>query len=711
MPYLARRTTLPELALTGGIDDPRARSQPSFNSRMVCRDLVEFITSTTKTSPLGQVKANGANGTNGANGQHNGKPQATAEIDEILSHSKGSQHGPGKNGLKLSYSDQSPVSDLVPGLITAGGLSRSPAFDALPVVSHWSDRTNESSAEDPTAAVCLTSTWSTVHVAGTGSTMHSSLGAPSWSLKSHGIEPVKAGSPKFSQTYDPKTDTLSTTVNLPRRQDTERTGGVISAATSISWMRNTRVADAVDCAVGLLSDASALLEARDKLLSNPDTTASRTPFAEVRRVNMPSWCTPHTRKPLPPKLSGVALSQDDATTAVLASEGCQGGLVNASIFSMAVGYNRGVYGGSISGLWAIMDSAFVVDYTVGTQDAALSNSLATCFSDVAAIADHLVPHSAGPHITDIRTVKGCNYACLRQKTLIEDKSAKSLSNQEIASTPIIVVWDDLARLARYKLADAVFCHVYYDAGGGEHMAAVAGLGCVVHDWIDLGADISCGEVSNIVPTLTRGSLDQDSLAEVYSRLTGVMVWYQENDPYNPAALALLFTHWWQLANCRHRPVSLLGRTDIPLESIAIAATVPDERPTLEFFRAQGEKPVRGQNALYSAENRLQALLKKTNPSPLPETLTVIEKLVQPVLAYIKGESDTLPAENEYLGAVLAAEIAYPHDQKILELWDLAIVMWECGALWGAGVAALCYTHKGMTNCDRARDDLDEETWN
>jgi hypothetical protein len=50
------------------------------------------------------------------------------------------------------------------------------------------------------------------------------------------------------------------------------------------------------------------------------------------------------------------------------------------------------------------------------------------------------------------------------------------------------------------------------------MAAIAGLGCVAQDWIDLGADVTCGEVSHIITSLTRESLDEGSQAEVYSRL-------------------------------------------------------------------------------------------------------------------------------------------------------------------------------------------------
>lgn len=358
--------------------------------------------------------------------------------------------------------------------------------------------------------------------------------------------------------------------------------------------------------------------------------------------------------------------------------------------------SRGVYGGSISGLWSIMDSAFVLDYSIGVHNSAVSDRLSFAFAEVTASAE--ASASAGPHIDDIRIVKGCNYGCLRQKTIIED-------DDPIDSAPCMVIWNDLDRLARYKLADAVFCHVYYDSGGGEQMAAIAGLGCVAHDWIDLGPDMMCGEVSNIIPSLTRGSLEEGPLSEVYARLIGAMIWYRNNDPYNPAALCLLFTHWWQLSNCRHRPITLLGRTDFDVNA-AIAPIMPEGRPELEHFRSNGTRVERGNGPLSSAEARLNDLVSS---DMLPETRSVVEHLVNPVIAYVKG-ADTLPTENEFVGIVLAADLAYPHGQKIMELWDLAIVMWECGAMWGAGIAGLCYSHSGKVNADRARHDLADHTW-
>ncbi|KAJ8124625.1 hypothetical protein O1611_g9015 [Lasiodiplodia mahajangana] len=363
---------------------------------------------------------------------------------------------------------------------------------------------------------------------------------------------------------------------------------------------------------------------------------------------------------------------------------------------MAFSYNRGIYGGSICGLWTVLDSSFVLDYSMAKPGTALADSISSAFAEVAAIAE--ASDSAGPHINDIRIIKGCNYACLRQKVVIEDANPAP-------SRPCMVVWKDIHRLARYKLADAAFAHVYYDGGGGEQMAAIVGLGCVVHDWLDLGADLACGEVSNIIPSLTRGSLAEEPLAEVYSRLVGAMIWYRDNDPYNPAVLSILATHWWQLANCRHRPVALIGRTDLSIDT-CIVATIPEARPSLEHFQAHGTEVRRGRSALASAEARLQRL---RSTELLPETRAVIDLLVDPVLAYLRG-ADTLPSDSEFVGAVLAAQLAYPQDQKIRELWDLAIIMWECGSMWAAGVAGLCYTHTGASNCDRARPHLSDTTW-
>lgn len=321
MPYIARVDELPEIALRGGLVDPRADHQHSFNKRISCRDVTDFISNTAEVSPL-ELRDKKAAARHSVDNK--------SRLYKILART---------NELNRPFSvrgAEQPISDLLPGMVVSGGLSRSPAFDCIPVVSHWGDRTDEFSAEDPNATVSLTSTWNTVHVRGEGAVRDSPHGAACWALKTHGISPIEPGTPKFRQQYDSENDTLTTTVNLARRADTDLTKGVLGAASSISWLRNARVADAVDCAVGLLADSSVLLQARDKVVTTGKT--ERLDFAEVRQVEMPTWAT--ARKPLAPKLSGVADSTDQVTDDLFAAELCEGPVINCSIFSMSLGYNR-----------------------------------------------------------------------------------------------------------------------------------------------------------------------------------------------------------------------------------------------------------------------------------------------------------------------------------------------------------------------------------
>ena len=97
--------------------------------------------------------------------------------------------------------------------------------------------------------------------------------------------------------------------------------------------------------------------------------------------------------------------------------------------------------------------------------------------------------------------------------------------------------------------------------------------------------------------------------------------------------------------------------------MSVRASLPQskERLSLEHFRAYGATIERGERPLLDAEARLQSLISS---DPLPETRTAIELLVKLLIAYVKG-ADSLPAEGEYVGAVLAAELAYPTGRRSL----------------------------------------------
>ncbi|KAJ5099911.1 hypothetical protein N7532_006912 [Penicillium argentinense] len=370
---------------------------------------------------------------------------------------------------------------------------------------------------------------------------------------------------------------------------------------------NARVADAVDCAVGLLADAAILLEARDKVI----TTGKN----EVLDFG---------------ELSGVADSPDKATDDFFATESCEEPLINSSIFAMSMGYNRGRhYGGSISGLWAIMKSAFIFGYSIGTDTSAMSDRLSFVFAEVTASAE--ASASAGPHIDEIRIVKGCNYGCLRQKTIIED-------NDPVDSSPCMVVGNDLDRFAATSWPT-------------PSSATSTTTLVVVSRWPPLPV-LTVSATTGFILVLMWCAVK--TLAELYARMIGSMMWYRNNDAYNPAALCLLNTHWWQLANCRHRPVTLLGRTDHGVAA-AIAPIILEGRPELEHFRASGTRVEHSEDPFSSAENRLKDLLASKY---LPETRSVVGAPGQPGYRLLRG-GDSLPSKSKYVGNVLTAQLAYP----------------------------------------------------
>ncbi|PHH66106.1 hypothetical protein CDD81_169 [Ophiocordyceps australis] len=321
------------------------------------------------------------------------------------------------------------------------------------------------------------------------------------------------------------------------------------------------------------------------------------------------------------------------------------------------------------------------------------------FYHIAAKLLEMRDQALNAHVGDIVTILACDYSALRAKAELED-------GRQLKSRPCIVVWDDLAALARYKLADALFCHVWYDCPGDEASLAVVGLATSIHDLIDIGPDVACGEISNIVPTLAGGDLSFERLRAVYIGLVATLEWFAERDPYNPAALAILNTHWWQLANMRHRPVALMSRV-APSPEYAVCPSSLTQPPRLRTLTYQhGLDATTGQAVLDEQRAEMEAVAA----SDIPEIKRLVKALVRPVLDYMDGQTTQLPIEAAFCAEVMDACLSRRHSEKICLLWRLALVMWKSGAMWAVVLASTQYSHQGLTNADRGRDDFDESTW-
>ncbi|KAF0531190.1 hypothetical protein F8M41_011890 [Gigaspora margarita] len=83
---------------------------------------------------------------------------------------------------------------------------------------------------------------------------------------------------------------------------------------------------------------------------------------------------------------------------------------------------------------------------------------------------------------------------------------------------------------------------------------VIGFATVLHDLVDFGYDVCVKESSNTFLTMTDGKIDIESVKKGYIRMANGLQYVLEKYRYDACGLTFLSTHFWQLANGRHRVV-------------------------------------------------------------------------------------------------------------------------------------------------------------
>ncbi|KAM3547768.1 hypothetical protein ARSEF4850_009811 [Beauveria asiatica] len=598
---------------------------------------------------------------------------------------------------------------LFPGKQQSAGCSRSPAWDGIEESSSWFSGTvsgvpapNFSNLFDvPTKGFVLIDSWERILVSKLDGTISHAATNVAWRLT--GVEVQCTDNDDETKPWAEQTSLQNGQkgrfryeCQLPQlgtKQDV-----LAQQLFAIGALRNARVLSAVMCCVELYHTAAKLLEMRDRTMA----TGLETRVGSLRTVNGVSFPKiPIKGDCLPPKLSGYATCPNADFERLCDREAAAGAMRNTSVMAMSLAYDRGVYGGSIAGMWAIMDSGFMYDYSTGNFSQKLGKRIGDAFITVRDVDTGNAALNA--HLLDIVTVISCNFTAIKAKAALEDE-------RKIKSQPCIAVWDDLAAVARYRMADAAFGHVWYDSPNDQRSLVLGGLGCALHDLIDIGPDVACAEVSNIIPSLTGGDLSVEALRSVYIGLVATLEWCAENDPFNPTGLAILFTHWWQLCNLRHRPVALMSRIE-PSPKYAVCPDKLTSEPTFNCItRHNGMAFIEGQAVIDEQRRELARIEASLEAAGVTDLDGVISKLVHPVLDYTDNQDTCLPVEVTYCTEVLEAAISRRHSEKIKALWKLLLVMWKCGAIWMAVIANTQYAHQGLTNCDRGRDDYNASTW-
>lgn len=687
---------LPPVVIIGGSIGNFDKNQASFSGDLGCADSTAFAKAVEQATPAPVVPLD-------RHFRCDSKCKGSADecikqLSELISKPDATVDTADKLRVQGQAEGSAPRF-LFPGKQQCGGCSRSPAWDALEVPSPWFTGTTPAPATNlskllggpATSAFALVDTWEKKTVTRLEGTRSHATETAAWSLTNCEVQ-CSDGESRAEESCRGDVGTFRYQGSVPLlgcAQD-----DLAYQIFAVGSLRSARVLNVVMYSAECYHVAAKLLEMRDSTIASG--LDSRVGALRTSR-KLAVFDKIQLRGPLPPKLSGYATCPTAAYRDLCDRERLSGAMLNTSLFALSLLFNRGAYGGSISGLWALMDSAFMFDYSMDKCNANLGQKIKDTFTTARSFNTGNVELQA--HILDIVTVLGCTYTTLQAKAELEDA-------RQLSSHPCVVIWDDLTALARFKVADAAFSHVYYDSRGDEASLVMAGLGCAIHDLIDLGPDVACGEISNIVPSLTRGDLSFGPLRSVYVGMVAALDWYATNDPFDIAGLAILLTHWWQLSNLRHRPVVLMSRV-APSAEYAVCPERLGSPPSFHTLTYEnGIKYETGQAVIDSQRTELDRIAELA-----PEYMQrLINAPVRPVLDYADGRDTRLPIEATFCAEVLEACLSHHHSEKIRLLWRLTLVMWKCGAMWAAVLASTQYAHQGLTNGDRLRDDLDEGTW-
>ncbi len=413
----------------------------------------------------------------------------------------------------------------------------------------------------------------------------------------------------------------------------------------------------------------------------------------------PSLYRPAQAMALPPKLSGVARDDTGFFNKSVAHVGARGLMSLPTPFSFTIGYDVGMYGHCVGSVFANFDCSFLHDYSIGTQSSAVNEILKERFPMVS--STFIGGTDLERCVQTTAPIAWANYEALKYKTRLED----SIEN---ISKPCAVVWKDLSLLGLYRLVDGGFSHIWFDSDMSAEATATAGLGIGIHDMFDLAADVSCGEVANVVPSLTGGDLSLPSLAALYSRIGAVFRWNAANLTHDTAAVSIMLLFWWQLGNMRHRFTEAV-RVPVASERLrSPAIETINHRPSFEDF-AVGDR--HGKEIAWLPSRDHIPIPDFESDKLTPELRALARDFVIPYSLSAIASEPNPPAEHICASRIMAVLCHGLNMETRPIMWEWASYLWDNGTLWSSFLGTLCYhRHDGKLNDDRARATHTKAVW-
>ncbi|KAF0431159.1 hypothetical protein F8M41_005439 [Gigaspora margarita] len=262
-----------------------------------------------------------------------------------------------------------------------------------------------------------------------------------------------------------------------------------------------------------------------------------------------------------------------------------------------------------------------------------------------------------------------SYEMIKTKCKVEEASRHcSQVNKKMA------VWKDLRAMLHYRVVDAAFLKIVpYTMLTDDEMNAI-GFATLLHDVVDFGYDLSVTESSNTFLTITGGKIDVDSVKKGYIRMANGLQYIIEKYKYDACGLTFLATHFWQMANGRHRIIPSIynGATNYQHKFLEFEGTLLD---ILQDNNNVTEKD--SISALEAADNLRVAALSLGY-----DAIAIVKLLTIDIASSYTGDTEISPQainviERKMCELSVSFSIGCDADGKMTSfLWMICEYMWS-----------------------------------
>ncbi|CAG8460631.1 18952_t:CDS:1 [Dentiscutata erythropus] len=253
-------------------------------------------------------------------------------------------------------------------------------------------------------------------------------------------------------------------------------------------------------------------------------------------------------------------------------------------------------------------------------------------------------------------------------------------------------------MLHYRVVDAAFLKVVpYTMLTVDEMDVI-GFAAVLHDMVDFGYDVSVKESSNTFLTIVDGKVDMDSVKKGYVRMANGLQYIIERYKYDACGLTFLSTHFWQLANGRHRIIPSIynGATNYQHEYLELKGTLLDVLQDNNFIKKDSI------SALEAADNLRVAALSLGYDAIAMAKLVTID-----IAGSYTGDIDISPQainviERKMCELSVSLSIGCDIDGKMTSfLWMVCEYMWlKTGMMLSCLLGTVKIMHNGKQSDDK-----------